>query len=120
MAVAIDRGTGGQPQLRSTATFDQEGRLVATETFGDQSLGRRIRSVMRFAHTGEVLGLTGQTAAGLVSAAAVVMVWTGLALSWRRFRAWVARASRARATTPVASTAPVAQRSTVVAEESGS
>ena len=48
---------------------------------------------MRFAHTGEVLGLTGQTVAGLVSAGAVVMVWTGLALSWRRFRAWVTRGS---------------------------
>jgi len=120
VAVAIDRGTGGQPQLRSTATFDQEGVLVATETFGDQSLGRRIRSVMRFAHTGEVLGLTGQTVAGLVSAGAAVMVWTGLALSWRRFRAWVSRASRARAVVPVASASYVAQRATVVAEESRS
>ena len=118
VAVAIDRGTGGQPQLRSTATFDRRGRLVSTETFGDQSLGRRIRSVMRFAHTGEVLGLPGQTVAGLVSAGAVVMVWTGLALSWRRFGAWVSRASRARAAVPVVSTASVAQRATtVVAEE---
>jgi uncharacterized iron-regulated membrane protein len=123
VAVAIDRGTGGQPQLRSTATFDREGRLVATETFSDQSLGRRIRSVMRFAHTGEVLGLTGQTVAGLVSAGAMVMVWTGLALSWRRFCAWITRTSRARISSPVvvASTPSVAQRATtVVAEESGS
>jgi uncharacterized iron-regulated membrane protein len=122
VAVAIDRGTGGQPQLRSTATFDGEGRLVSTETFGDQSLGRRIRSVMRFAHTGEVLGLTGQTVAGLVSGGAVVMVWTGLALSWRRFRAWVGRASRARTASPVGSTTSVPQHAAavVVAEESRS
>jgi uncharacterized iron-regulated membrane protein len=123
VAVAIDRGTGGQPQLRSAATFDGDGQLVATETFGDQSLGRRIRSVMRFAHTGEVLGLTGQTVAGLVSAGAMVMVWTGLALSWRRFRAWIARTSRARAASPVAvaSVPSVAHRATaVVVEESRS
>jgi uncharacterized iron-regulated membrane protein len=120
VAVAIDRGTGGQPQLRSTATFDPQGALVSTETFGDQSLGRRIRSVMRFAHTGEVLGLTGQTVAGLVSAGAVVMVWTGLALSWRRFRAWVTRSSRARAAVPVASTASMSQRTAAIAEESRS
>jgi uncharacterized iron-regulated membrane protein len=114
VAVAIDRGTGGQPQLRSTATFDREGHLVSTETFGDQSLGRRIRSIMRFAHTGEVLGLTGQTVAGLVSAGAVIMVWTGLALSWRRFRAWVTRASRSGATMSAASTSAVPQHAVAV------
>jgi uncharacterized iron-regulated membrane protein len=87
----IDRGDGGQPQLRSTLTLDRAGRIVARETFADQTLGRQIRSVLRFAHTGEVLGIAGQTIAGLASAGAVVMVWTGLALTWRRFRAWVAR-----------------------------
>ncbi|MGE3178243.1 MAG: PepSY-associated TM helix domain-containing protein [Vicinamibacterales bacterium] len=85
----IDHGDGGQPQLRSSLSLDRQGAVVARETFADQSLGRRIRSVMRFAHTGEVLGLAGQTFAGLASAGAVVLVWTGLALSWRRFRAWV-------------------------------
>jgi uncharacterized iron-regulated membrane protein len=49
---------------------------------------------MRFAHTGEVLGLPGQTVAGIVSAGAVVLVWTGFALAWRRFRAWLSRRSR--------------------------
>jgi uncharacterized iron-regulated membrane protein len=120
VAVAIDRGTGGQPQLRSTATFDRDGRLVATETFGDQSLGRRVRSVMRFAHTGEVLGLPGQTVAGIVSAGAVVMVWTGLALSWRRFRAWTARTARAQAAVPAMSPTRPQHSAAVVAEESRS
>jgi hypothetical protein len=36
-------------------------------------------------------GLAGQTVAGLVSAAACVLVWTGFALAWRRFRAWRVR-----------------------------
>jgi uncharacterized iron-regulated membrane protein len=46
---------------------------------------------MRFAHTGEVLGIPGQTIAGLVSAGGVVLVWTGIALTLRRFNAWRAR-----------------------------
>ncbi|MBP7778413.1 MAG: hypothetical protein KA371_14950 [Acidobacteria bacterium] len=47
---------------------------------------------MRFAHTGEYYGLTGQTIAGLVSAGGAVLVYTGLALAWRRRWAWLRRA----------------------------
>lgn len=89
--ISVDRGDGGQPQLRSTLTVNRTGDVVARETFADQSTGRQIRSVLRFAHTGEVLGLFGQTIAGLASFGAVVLVWTGLSLSFRRFRAWVPR-----------------------------
>jgi hypothetical protein len=46
---------------------------------------------MRFAHTGEVLGLFGQTVAGVVSAGGVVLVWTGIALALRRLVAWARR-----------------------------
>ena len=99
---SIDRGTGGQPQLRSSLTLDHAGTVVSRETFGDQTAGRRLRSLMRFAHTGEVLGLPGQTVAGLVSAGAAVMVWTGLALSWRRARAWFARGADRRSGVTIA------------------
>jgi uncharacterized iron-regulated membrane protein len=91
IAFTIDRGDGGQPQLRTTLSLDRSGQVVSRDAFFEQTLGRQIRSVMRFAHTGEVLGIPGQTVAGLVSAAGVVMVWTGLALTWRRFLAWVSR-----------------------------
>jgi uncharacterized iron-regulated membrane protein len=86
---AVDRGNGGQPQLRSTLTLDAlSGSVVQWETFEDQSLGRRLRSWTRFTHTGEYYGIAGQTIAGLVSAGGTVLAWTGLALAWRRFRAW--------------------------------
>ena len=89
---AIDKGDGGQPQHRSTLTLNRAtGEVVSFEAFSDQSLGRRLRSISRFAHTGEVLGVPGQTIAGLATAGAVVLVWTGIALTLRRFRAWVAR-----------------------------
>jgi len=83
----IDRGDGGQPHLRDTLTVAASGQVVKFEPFSSQTLGRRLRSISRFTHTGEVLGLAGQTVAGMVSAGAVVLVWTGLALAYRRIRA---------------------------------
>jgi uncharacterized iron-regulated membrane protein len=91
---AIDRGDGGQPHLRATLTLDrQSGEVVNRESFSDLTPGRRIRNVMRFAHTGEVLGIPGQTVAGLVTLGAVVLVWTGIALALRRLRNWLRRKS---------------------------
>jgi uncharacterized iron-regulated membrane protein len=104
---AIDRGDGGQPQLRSTLTLTRAGQVVSYESFGTLSTGRRIRNLMRFAHTGEVLGLAGQTVAGVVSAGGVVLVWTGIALALRRFAAWVKR-RRAPAVEPVEVRTPAA------------
>jgi uncharacterized iron-regulated membrane protein len=95
VAFAIDRGDGGQPQLRSTLTLDRTGAVVNYETFSSQTPGRQLRSVMRFAHTGEVLGLPGQTIAGLATAGSVVLVWTGIALALRRGRAWLGRRAKA-------------------------
>jgi uncharacterized iron-regulated membrane protein len=61
------------------------GSVTRWEPFDTQSLGRRLRSWTRFTHTGEYYGLVGQTVAGVVSAGAVVLVYTGLALALRRF-----------------------------------
>ena len=106
MVFAIDAGDGGQPQLRSTLTLDrQTGEVIAYEAFSDLTLGRRIRNVMRFAHTGEVLGIPGQTVAGVVSAGGAVLVWTGLAMAWRRCRSWIGRQGRRGEESPRVSTA---------------
>jgi hypothetical protein len=53
-----------------------------------------VRSILRFAHTGEVLGSLGQTIAGLVTLGAVFLVYTGLALTLRRFLKWTRRRRR--------------------------
>jgi uncharacterized iron-regulated membrane protein len=83
---AIDSGTGGQPQRKSTLTLSAAtGDVVLWEPFEAQSPGRRLRSWSRFTHTGEYYGLIGQTIAGLASGGAVVLVWTGLSLAYRRF-----------------------------------
>jgi uncharacterized iron-regulated membrane protein len=89
VAVTVDRGDGGQPHLRGTLTLDAATlRVQSVDGFSTQTPGRRARSFLRFAHTGEVGGLAGQTIAGLVSAAGAVLVYTGLALTLRRFLAW--------------------------------
>jgi uncharacterized iron-regulated membrane protein len=85
----IDRGDGGQPHLKSTLTVNRQTLAVLShERFSHFNAGRRVRLFSRFLHTGESLGLGGQTLAGIASAAAVVLVFTGLALSLRRFAAW--------------------------------
>ena len=82
---AIDAGNGGQPQLRHTLTLDTTtGAVVSYAPFSSQTRGQQARSWVRFLHTGEALGLVGQTIAGLVSLTSVIMVWTGIALAWRR------------------------------------
>jgi uncharacterized iron-regulated membrane protein len=100
----IDRGWGGQPQLRSTLTLQKDtGETVRLQRFSDQNLGQRARSWLRFVHTGEFYGLAGQSAAGAASFAGVMLVITGLSLAFRRLLAWTGRrlrSNRAVATTP--------------------
>jgi uncharacterized iron-regulated membrane protein len=85
VSMRIDQGWGGEATKRYTVRYDAAtGREVAFEGFADQSRGRRFRTFLRFAHTGEFFGVWGQTAAGFASLAAVLLVWSGLALAWRR------------------------------------
>jgi len=81
----VDAGNGGQPQRRHTLTLDAAtGAVASYAPFSSQTAGQKARSWIRFLHTGEALGLVGQTIAGLVSFTSIVMVWTGLALAYRR------------------------------------
>jgi len=61
------------------------GDILRTEAFSDQSVGRRFRVWTRFLHTGEALGWPGQLLAGLATLGGCFLVYTGFALSWRRF-----------------------------------
>ncbi len=90
LAFTIDDGGPGQPQYRGTLTVDRAtGAVAKWEGFEAGTRGRQLRTLLRFAHTGEVLGLPGQSVAGLVSLGGVVLVYTGFALSYRRFVAWL-------------------------------
>jgi uncharacterized iron-regulated membrane protein len=109
----IDQGDAGQPQKRGTLTLSaQTGEVVKWEPFAALSAGRRLRSYLRFAHTGEIFGLTGQTVAGLASLGGGVLVWTGLALALRRGAAWTRRRGHVRAAAPGRERAPARERAT--------
>ncbi len=92
VSFTVDTGSGVRPQLRSTVVLDRSsGNIVRSERFEDMDKGIRARLWMRFVHTGEYYGFAGQTIAGIASAAAVVLVYTGLALTFRRYAAWLRR-----------------------------
>jgi len=83
--ISIDEGSGGEPTKKRVLTFDRvSGSIVKRESFADRSPARKVLGYFRWVHTGEAHGLIGQTIAGLVSAFAVLMAWTGVALSYRR------------------------------------
>jgi uncharacterized iron-regulated membrane protein len=92
IVLIVDEGYGGQPQKRQTLTINRASAAIEkTETFESLSAGRRVRSWLRFAHTGEFYGLVGQTIAGIVSAGGAVLVYTGIALALRRLVSWIGR-----------------------------
>lgn len=82
----IERGARGRPDLRTSLSLDpRTAEIVKAERFSSYNLGRQLRTWGRWVHTGEAGGLPGQVVAALASAGAAVLVWTGFALSWRRF-----------------------------------
>ena len=84
---SVEAGHWGRVDLKTQWVVDPaSGTLLPAEPFENLPLARRLRTWVRTVHTGEAVGLLGQTVAGLASFAAIVLVWTGLALSWRRLR----------------------------------
>jgi uncharacterized iron-regulated membrane protein len=80
---------------RSTLTVNPtDGQVIRWEPYEQLATGQRLRTWMRFGHTGELWGLAGQIVAGAASAGGCVLVWTGIALAWRRVTAWLARRRR--------------------------
>jgi uncharacterized iron-regulated membrane protein len=85
-AFMIDQSHRGRPDLRTMLTLDSHtAAVVSTEPFSRNSLGRRLRMYARYLHTGELGGFWGQTLAAFCSLGAILLVWTGFALAWRRF-----------------------------------
>lgn len=85
VAFEVDTGSGRQPHKRTTLILDaSSGELIDSGGFADRPAETRAISMNRYLHTGEWFGFVGQTIAGLVSLASLIMVWTGLALAWRR------------------------------------
>jgi uncharacterized iron-regulated membrane protein len=81
-------GAGVRPSRQSIVVSHVDGTLSAKPMAAPggnvQSPGQRARIWFRFIHTGEQYGVIGQTIAALASLAACFLVYTGLALAWRR------------------------------------
>ena len=83
---SVDTGNGGEPQKKGDLTFSRtNGNVTNWVPYSDFSAGKQARYFIRYLHTGEALGIIGQTIAGLVSLFSTVMVWTGLALAYRKY-----------------------------------
>ncbi|ATC64831.1 peptidase [Nibricoccus aquaticus] len=61
------------------------GEVLKREGYADLSTARQIRSWTRYLHTGQALGWPGQLIAGLACLGGCFLVYTGFALSYRRF-----------------------------------
>lgn len=85
----VQKPPAWHPTPRSQLTLDAStAAVVSWEPFAAQKLGRRLRSWVRPLHTGEAGGLAGQALVGLASTGGAFLVYTGIALAWRRFRGW--------------------------------
>ncbi|HTE42098.1 MAG TPA: PepSY-associated TM helix domain-containing protein, partial [Steroidobacteraceae bacterium] len=74
--------TRGRIQL---AIDPYRGDILSKVGFEDRTPGTRARVWLRFLHTGEAFGFFGKVIATLASAASLFLVYTGFALSYRRF-----------------------------------
>ena len=96
MQFQIDAGDGGRPDLKGTLTLARAtGDVVRWEPFSDNNAGRRLRSWIRFSHTGEAGGVAGETVAAVASLGGAFLVWTGISLAIRRLARARARAKAA-------------------------
>ena len=70
----------------TTLQFDPfTGKLLRRDAHADLDSARQLRAWSRYLHTGEAVGWLGQLVAGIASLGGGFLVFTGLALSFRRF-----------------------------------
>ncbi len=84
------------------------GEILKRTGYADQAAAQQVRSWTRFLHTGEALGFWGQLVAGLACLGGVFLVYTGFALSWRRFFGKKSKPTAAPAGARVSVAAPTA------------
>ncbi len=83
----VDNGNGGEPHKRVKVLLStQTGEVIQQQEFDQLSTYSKMRSYIRFLHTGEVFGPIGQTIMGIASLFACLLVYTGAMMSWRRWR----------------------------------
>jgi uncharacterized iron-regulated membrane protein len=71
--------------MRSQMSLDGTGKVLKWEPFSGMNSGRKAHIWVRYLHTGEAFGLLNQFLMFVNACGAVMLVWTGFAMSWRRF-----------------------------------
>ncbi len=86
VAVTVHLGQPGQRTQAYTVRIDRAtNTIVQTLDWTNVDSGSRARAIARVGHTGEILGFWGQSLAFVGCLAGGMLVYTGFALSWRRF-----------------------------------
>ena len=89
VAFTITDGAHWNAFARSKLTLNAaSGEVMQWQPYEQQNLGQKARGWLRFAHTGELGGLTGQIIAGIGCLGGVFLVYTGLSLAFRRLVNW--------------------------------
>ncbi len=84
--IFIENKDSGYVPKRSQLTLDlSTAEIIKWEPYAEQNLGRKLRTLARYLHTGEAGGIVGQLVACVAACGAVMLVWTGFFMSWRRF-----------------------------------
>jgi uncharacterized iron-regulated membrane protein len=106
LALSVKSADVGPPFASVLLTLDATtGRALQREAYAGYTPARKVRTWLRFLHTGEALGWAGQLVAGLASLGATVLVWTGVSLAMRRLWRW----RRRRSGNPLPEAAPLNQ-----------
>ncbi len=80
------RETGSlSPVPRQLVVNPFTGEILRNESLSNYPLARALRMLAKPVHTGEAGGLVGAILGALATLGALVLVYTGFALSWRRF-----------------------------------
>ena len=90
----IDEGIYWNKFGRSSLSIDTAtGDVAKWEPYGDQNSGRRLRTWVRFTHTGETGGFIGQFIGFIACIGGAFLVWTGFSLALRRMQNWRRRSN---------------------------
>lgn len=86
VSIMVFEGAGGETMKMDFVNVDQAtGSITQLKKWQNRDTGERARAIARLGHTGQILGLAGQVLACLACLAGVLLVYTGIALSCRRF-----------------------------------
>lgn len=80
-----EAGTWPRTATTTVAVNPYTGDVLRRTGYAEMPAAQQVRAWTRFLHTGEAVGKFGQFAAGLACLGGCFLVYTGMALAWRRF-----------------------------------